>query len=323
MNKKSRLRILLIVLPLCILTGNVKYGMSQELPKTKYLLLLDRPAVGVRTVFELKNVVEIKDGMDLSRQYLEGARINRRDQVLEGINFDRADLTNADLRETVFVNCSFKNANLTNVNASNAAFINCDFEGALINGAKITLRKEQLLSLWSRSLYRVETRNRDLSGMDFSKFNLIASTLIGDLTDCDFTDAALSFDPNLSGPPGQTSLGGTLTKEQLMSTSSYKAKQLMYVWFTGLRSDTPDVGFTGLDLSRFNLTGATFTRNLKDVNLTDAVITHCNFSLATNLTLDQIKSTWNYKTGNMQGVTLPRELQEQLDAERQAKEESP
>ena len=108
-----------------------------------------------------------------------------------------------------------------------------------------------------------------------------------------------------------------------MSTRSFNEKKIAHVRFEGKPPDTPEADFTGLDFSGFDLTGTHFARNLKGINLTNAVITSGDFSRATNLTLDQIKSTWNYKTGNMEGVILPKEIQEVLEAERQAKEELP
>jgi len=52
-----------------------------------------------------------------------------------------------------------------------------------------------------------------------------------------------------------------------------------------------------------------------------SVFSDCDFARTEdNLTLDQIKSTWNYKVGRMEGIVLPQELQEALDIERQAGE---
>ncbi|MDR1477930.1 MAG: pentapeptide repeat-containing protein, partial [Planctomycetaceae bacterium] len=72
----------------------------------------------------------------------------------------------------------------------------------------------------------------------------------------------------------------------------------------------------GLNLSQFNLTGCQFLGDLTDVNFTDAVISKCDFGWLSNITIDQIKSTWNYKTGRMNGIKLPEEIQKTLDAEK-------
>jgi uncharacterized protein YjbI with pentapeptide repeats len=98
-----------------------------------------------------------------------------------------------------------------------------------------------------------------------------------------------------------------LQKEQLQKTSSFKKKKLIGNKFC--------MDMNGLNLSGFNLTGSWFAGDLGNVNFTDAVITDCVFAYNTDLTADQIKSTWNYKTGNMTGIKLPEEIQKQLPAE--------
>jgi uncharacterized protein YjbI with pentapeptide repeats len=85
-----------------------------------------------------------------------------------------------------------------------------------------------------------------------------------------------------------------LQKEQLEKTASFKNKKLLGIKFC--------MDMKGLNLSQFNLTGCKFSGDLTDVNLTNAVITDCVFGWNTNLTTDQIKSTWNYKNNQMQGI---------------------
>jgi hypothetical protein len=63
---------------------------------------------------------------------------------------------------------------------------------------------------------------------------------------------------------------------------------------------------TGTVLMETDCTGTKFN---------DAVVTDCNLSYAEGLTLEQIKSTWNYKHGRMADVVLPKELAEALQRE--------
>jgi hypothetical protein len=56
--------------------------------------------------------------------------------------------------------------------------------------------------------------------------------------------------------------------------------------------------------------GASF----EDAVITNAHIIH-GLRLSTGLSLTQIKSTWNYKHGRMQGVKLPEELAAALESE--------
>jgi O-phosphoseryl-tRNA(Cys) synthetase len=55
----------------------------------------------------------------------------------------------------------------------------------------------------------------------------------------------------------------------------------------------------------------------KGANFTDAIISGCIFTNnVKNLTVEQIKSTWNYKVGRMDGIKLPPDIQKALDAEK-------
>jgi len=65
------------------------------------------------------------------------------------------------------------------------------------------------------------------------------------------------------------------------------------------------IDLSGWDLSRVNLTGSTFSHcTFAGTNLEDAVITGARFSSTSDLTVEQIQSTWNYKHGRMEGVEL-------------------
>ena len=85
-----------------------------------------------------------------------------------------------------------------------------------------------------------------------------------------------------------------------------------------------NMDISGLDLSHFNLTGCVFgsirnSTNVSEVIFSDAIITKCNFWQSIGLTTEQIKSTWNYKHGRMDGVILPQDIQAALDAEKEGK----
>ena len=173
--------------------------------------------------------VEIKDGIDLSRQDLTNARINLGLTELRNIDFSRADLTNADLRETKFRNCSFKGANLDGIYAHDARFGGCDFEDATISGAKnLCITQEQLRSTGNyknRSLRGVELQLCDgFSGMDFSRFDLSNCTLIGDLTGCDFTNARISA--SVECIPSMSRCVGSLRRYSMCSNAVPPHKRL-------------------------------------------------------------------------------------------------
>jgi uncharacterized protein YjbI with pentapeptide repeats len=99
----------------------------------------------------------------------------------------------------------------------------------------------------------------------------------------------------------------SITKEQLYSTLSYKNGNINNSWFG--QSD-----FSNAILSNLNLTGCMFEKcNLQNANFQNSIITNCNFSNSTNLIIDQIKSTWNYKSNRMTGIKLPNEIQKELE----------
>ncbi len=88
---------------------------------------------------------------------------------------------------------------------------------------------------------------------------------------------------------------GMIVKEQLESTASYKRKQLRGVKFDSI------FNLSGVDFSNFDLTNSIFLCDLNGVDLTDAVITGCALRGAS---AKQIKSTWNFKHNQMEGIDL-------------------
>jgi uncharacterized protein YjbI with pentapeptide repeats len=222
--------------------------------------------------------ITLKDGLDLSGKDLNGIEIHCNLGVLKNINFNDCNLENANLDETYFENCSFHRCNLFH---------------AFITGKNIH---------------------------------------------CDFTDAIIE-NTSLTSPP----LG--ITFEQLKSTKSYKDGRLLNIglYLTCLdgQVDFSNMNLTGCysckggtynhckidDLNTFILkynslkrTGQISPRGQSDqcvINITDSVITDCNFRDFKGITFENVKSTWNYKHGRMEGIKLPEEIQKLLDAEKE------
>jgi uncharacterized protein YjbI with pentapeptide repeats len=164
----------------------------------------------------------------------------------------------------------------------------------------------------------------DLQGSDFSKTDLSNSIFYeSNLKSCNLNDANIQ---------GADFVGATLNEggevkfnkkhnvkteiekksiqaDQLKTTINFKNKELFNV--------TLGTNMFGINLANFNLTGSRFWGNLTNVDFTDSVISRCEFGLLSNITIEQIKSTWNYKTKNMTGIILPEEIQKELDAEKQ------
>jgi len=283
-----------------------------------------------------EKLIRLEDGIDLSKQSLPRTIINRTIDfpngpgILKNIDFSRCDLHYSDLSETNFVNCSFRYANLGGVTAHNSFFSGCDFTDASITNSEVFLSKEQLIT--TASFKRKDLTGYhfqgDFSGIDFSGFDLSGASFITDrgvssfnatLKDCNFSDAKISSTALYHSIPPKTLILDRMTKEQLLSTKCFRQRYVINVNLSGF-------DFSDMDLSKMNFTGCVFlSANFRNADLTDTVFSDCDFvGLATNyLTLDQIKSTWNYKVGRLEGIILPEKLQEKLNAERQAKEKAP
>ncbi|MDR1480757.1 MAG: pentapeptide repeat-containing protein [Planctomycetaceae bacterium] len=222
-----------------------------------------------------------------------------------GIGFGYFKMSNcnfrgANLRKAQFELCNLEKSNFTKTNLADVTFYDCNLNKCNFEDAEIK-----------------NTRFDDDSYL-YSPYEHLGRPCV-----CSY-DKKITVKPVREGLPvrliGPLPAEKNMTAEQLKSTASYKRKELLSI----------GLGFSdlsGVDFSRFNLTGSSFMGSLQNANFTDAVITGCSFggcyspkcdfsTLKTNLTIEQIKSTWNYKTNNMTGIKLPAEIQKALDAEK-------
>lgn len=147
--------------------------------------------------------------------------------------------------------------------------------------------------------------------IDFSGIDLTGTSFRGRPLDADFSDAMIS----------KCSFDFAITKEQLCSTRNYREGNLSGI-------ELRHIDLSGCDLSYQNLTGCDFVLcDFGGANFRDTVITDADFGKkadwqCTGLTLDQMKSTWNYKHNRMEGITLPKEIAKALETERTTKNTS-
>jgi uncharacterized protein YjbI with pentapeptide repeats len=202
------------------------------------------------------------------------------------------------------VRYDFRNANLAGAMLLRGDFLDCAFDDARIDEFQMEDCKvafKQLAStknFQNRSLRQMRFRlvlegKPDFSGIDLTGTELSSSALL----DAEFKDATIT-ECTLSG----------LAKEQLYSTKSYQHGDLRGITF--LQSN-----MSGWDLSRCNLTACRFSHcYFENATFEDAVITSVHFANHgwMGLTLDQLKSTWNYKNNRMKGIVLPDVVAEAL-----------
>ncbi len=215
------------------------------------------------------------------------------------------DFRGADLRGTRFAHCDLRN---------------CDFTDAQIKGMVVNyswLNTSQIMST-------KDFKRRMLIGVELP---INKSELINNFSNIEFYDSKLRnllrLYNNLSNASiKKCELIKGQAKGTLDQTRNYKCGDLSENKFTG-------VDFSGINLSRQNLTGCRFLGcNFTDALFDDAVITHVRFVDPFRKypngapTVDQIKSTWNYKNSRMEGIKLPKEITVALEMERQAKNKS-
>jgi len=210
------------------------------------------------------------------------------------------DFRGANLAQATIVGGDFTQTDFTNADISQIRFRGC------------TITFSQLAS--------TETfRERSLDGIDFdvaikgtvdlSGLNLRDSKLRMSFSEADFTGADIA----------RATIGGNITQQHFVSTRNYQEGDLSGVTFLGLN-------LAACDLSRQNLTGCRFQQcDFTGADLNEAVITDAHFAFGNlysdnvGLTVEQIKSTWNYKHGRMAAIRLPEEVGKALEQKERKK----
>ena len=98
-------------------------------------------------------------------------------------------------------------------------------------------------------------------------------------------------------------INGAMVKG-ITETKNYQEHDLCGCTFSG--------DLSGIDFSKQNLTGCTFRGNVEGAIFKDAVISGCYLLPAEGLTIEQLEETWNFKTGNMEGIIVSPSLQMKL-----------
>ncbi len=222
----------------------------------------------------------------------------------------------------------FRRADLSGAKLCYGAFTKCDFTGATMYQATIrfcvasfaslspskTFREGGLREFTLANIWFVDAC--DFSGMDLTgaRLSCLRNHVGPGPLPLNLTDALIQGATFENDPVHVPMVNG----EHLRSTASYRQGDLSGIQLY-------DVDLAGVDLSNQNLTKAAFGHcDLTNVDFTGAVITGADFVTfryrrdpTKGLTADQIKSTWNYKHGRMEGIRLPPEIAQALRSEKE------
>ena len=268
----------------------------------------------------------------------------RRDII--NVKFDNSDLRGAIFASTVIANCSFRDANLSNLKDPEsvfgtdldrmyAIFRDCDFTNANIDGAFLVgLTGENFRST---ATYRRAQKTKNLvfeggsplilkdpnleqgkvgyglDGTSFKDFEIRNVVFDMRLKNCDFSGAYLE---------NVVVVASDDSRKMWLSTKNFQSGVFIGIGsFDGFPSPSVVVtgggihgNFTDVDFSSMRFTNCIISGDLTNANFTDSVFTNSSI-WGKNFTIEQVKSTWNYKHGRMEG--MPEEIQQALDAEKE------
>jgi uncharacterized protein YjbI with pentapeptide repeats len=269
---------------------------------------------------------------DLSRWARTSSGVSALD--LTGAQFNFSNLSKASFYYANLTNASFISAHLADTNFGLAALKDADLSGAIITGANFGstthqgFTKEQLYSTASyqaKDLRGIKLNNsllpfgpfgwpgpvNDLTAWNFSGQNLTnadlsSALLIGaDLTGADLSGAMLRYsvlsNADFTGAviTGANLMSGNqgITREQLVSTASYQAKNLQNVRLSGK-------DMAGWDLSGQDFSGAELSASkLTNTDFTGAIVAGADLSF-TALTKEQLYSTASYQAKDLHEIRL-------------------
>ena len=193
----------------------------------------------------------------------EMPKIELKNQDLQGLNFEYANLSNSDFTGSNFDNAKISNVDFTRANLSHTDLSGRDLTGTILTGADLS---------------QTNLTGVDLSGMDLSQANLTGVDLSGmDLTGTILTGADLS-QTNLTG----VDLSGKDLTGTILRGADLSQTNLTNVNLSG--RDLTGTILTGVDLSGKDLSNAILINaNLENATLENAKLLDVNLDGA-NLT---------------------------------------
>ncbi|MBR4751828.1 MAG: pentapeptide repeat-containing protein [Thermoguttaceae bacterium] len=252
---------------------------------------------------------------DMTKEQLFSTYNYREKDYVGGLTLSNAEKDIKSLSGADFSRCRISSLTFHNYDVSNVDFTDAFICGTLVFSNCVGLIKEQLESTcnWKNRIYSFSfgvfypQTGLDWSNTDFSgfRFETGASLGSGSVEGADFTDSIINYYTLQSNQ--------NVTVEQIKSTWNFKNREMK------LSLGKTDLDWSGTDFSNFTFQGnALDGADVTGADFTDAVF-HTFYPLQNcrGLTIEQVKSTRNYKTGHMAGMNLPKEIADQLRAERE------
>ena len=258
---------------------------------------------------------KLKDGANFSSLYIKNQILARNCGSLNNIDFSGCFFESCIIRDILFENCSFKGACFNNCEL-NIQSKNSDFTGVTFQNCLLNIPYE--IFAQSRNFQqRIPFDDPDV------RVGLYDYPINADMTNFEFINAKLSnFHSAINITNSyfdSVTLKTTLpivrfSQQQLVTTANFKMG--VFVRFN-LLPDSCD----NLDFSDALFLGCLFPpSSMTNSDFTGAKFIDCSLERLTNLTVEQIKSTWNYKNNRMDLIKLPPDLQKYFDEEKKEKE---
>ena len=214
-----------------------------------------------------------------------------------------ANLTDFSFRDCVFL-------------SGKIDFPDADFTYSLfLENCDIYLSPEQLMQTknYKLKILRCERLIGNYPNVDFSDFEISCQFFAEDLDGAKFHNTW--FIDSLI-PKG-------MTQEQFKQTRNYRTGIFLGVYNTLAVDARRDIKtrsiFQDLDISGMNFSFCKLGGSFSGTNMTDTVFTECYLTTVRDLTLEQVKSTWNYKAGRMSLCKWPEYIEKALEEEEKAK----
>lgn len=220
-----------------------------------------------------------------------------RNRFLDDCRFAMATNGEPHVPRFDFGNCSMRNVTFIRANLTESTFENATISAPNFRQCTICFEKLKRAKFLSLDSARFDTTTvTDM--LDLSSRGLSAVSII---------DPGLNISLSGSRLSG-TVVGAWMNAEIMQSTKSYQNRELYRIHFIG-------ASLAGLDLTGQLLNSVGFFQcDLSNVRFDDAVLVGVRFSSPNKgLTADQIRSTWNFKSGRMNLISLPDDLARELN----------